>query len=193
MKPSSQQVTQLLMDWRNGERAAFDKLMPLIYEELRKLAKRYMKRERIDHTLQTTALVNEAYLRLVDQNEIDWQSRAHFYAVASQVMRHLLVDYARSRNYAKRGGGARQITLDETAVVSRERDSNLIALDEALNRLAAIDPRKSRIVELRYFGGMSVEETGEVLAVSAITVKREWLKAKAWLYRELGPENRDDA
>jgi len=193
MTPSSREVTQLLVDWRNGNQSALDGLLPLVYDELHRLAHNYMGRERPGHTLQTTALVNEAYMRLVNQNQVDWQSRAHFFAIASQVMRHLLVDYARRRKYAKRGGSARQITLDETALVSQERDTGLIALDEALERLAAIDLRKSRIVELRYFGGLSVEETSEVLAVSVITVKREWLKAKAWLYRELSQENHDDA
>jgi RNA polymerase sigma-70 factor (ECF subfamily) len=193
MTPSPREVTQLLVDWRNGNQSALDGLLPLVYDELHRLAHNYMGRERPGHTLQTTALVNEAYMRLVNQNQVDWQSRAHFFANAAQVMRHLLVDYARRRKYAKRGGSARQITLDETALVSQERDTDLIALDEALERLAAIDLRKSRIVELRYFGGLSVEETSEVLAVSVITVKREWLKAKAWLYRELSQENHDDA
>lgn len=179
------QITQLLAEWRHGDRAALDKLMPLVYDELRRIAHRYMKRERPGQTLQTTALVNEAYLRLVDSKEIDWQNRAHFFAIAAQIMRHLLVDRARARRYAKRGSGGHQVTLDETAVISPERDSELLDLDEALNKLAAIDARKSRLVELRYFGGLSVEETAEVLGVSEITVKREWSKTKAWLYREL--------
>ncbi len=190
---SPQQITQLLIDWRSGDQSAFNKLMSLVYEELRRLAHHYMKAERVGHTLQTTALVNEAYLRLVAQQEIQCKSRAHFFAIAANVMRHLLVDHARSRQCAKHGGGARPVTLGETAVISKERSADLMALDEALTRLAAIDPRKSQIVELRYFGGMSVEATAELLAVSAITVKREWGKARAWLYRELDKENPDAA
>ncbi len=193
MAASAHQITDLLVDWRKGDKAALDQLMPLVYDELHRLAHRYMKRERPGQTLQTTALVNEAYLRLADSNEVEWQNRAHFFAIAAQIMRHLLVDRARSRRYAKRGGGGRQVTLDETAVISPERDSELLDLDEALNKLAAIDARKSRLVELRYFGGLSVEETAEVLGVSGITVKREWSKTKAWLYRELRYENRDEA
>jgi len=189
---SPQQVTQLLLDWRTGDRSALDKLMSLVYEELRRLAHHYMKAERVDHTLQTTALVNEAYLRLAQQN-IGCESRAHFFAIAANVMRHLLVDHARARQYGKRGGGALRVTLEGKAVISPERSADLVALDEALSRLAAIDLRKSQIVELRYFGGMSVEQTAEVLTVSAITVKREWAKARAWLYRELNQENRNAA
>lgn len=193
MDLATQEVTQLLVDWRNGDHEALDKLIPLVYGELRRIAGRYMKRERAGHTLQTTALVNEAYLRLVGQQHIEWQDRAHFFAVAAQVIRHLLVDYARSRHYAKRGGNAQRITFDETAVVSTQRDDNLLALDEALTKLAAIDPRKVKLVELRYFGGLSAEETAVVLGVSEITVKREWLKTKAWLYRELTEETSDEA
>ena len=188
MTPSPQEVTPLLVDWRNGNRAALEKLMPLVYDELRRLAKHYMARENPGHTLQTTALVNEAYLRLIGQQQVEWQNRAHFFAIAAQIMRHLLVDHARSHQYAKRGGGAQQVTLDEVAIVSRECSADVLALDEALSRLAAIDPRKSQLVELRYFGGLSTEETAEVLGVSEITVKREWQKAKAWLYRELSQE-----
>jgi RNA polymerase sigma-70 factor (ECF subfamily) len=185
MMPSPQEITQMLIDWQNGNQTALDKLMPHVYDELRRLAHRYMNRDRPGHTLQTTALVNEAYLRLADQKNVNWQNRAHFFALAAQVMRHLLVDHARRHRYAKRGGGARQVTLDEGALVSPERGAELLALDEALSRLSDIDPRKSQIVELRYFGGLSVEETAEVLGVAEITVKREWGKAKAWLYREL--------
>jgi RNA polymerase sigma factor (TIGR02999 family) len=185
MAPSPREVTQLLIDWRNGDQAALDKLMPLVYEELRRIAHRYMRRERPGHTLQTTALVNEAYLRLVGNRNVEFQDRAHFFAVAAQVMRHLLVDYARSRKYAKRGGSARRVTLDEAAVVSPGHDDQLLALDQALVKLASIDQRKSKLVEMRYFGGLNTEETAEVLGVSAITVKREWQKAKAWLYREI--------
>lgn len=185
MAASAHQITELLVSWRNGDRAALDQLMPLVYDELHRLAHRYMKRERPGQTMQTTALVNEAYLRLVDSKEVEWRNRAHFFAIAARIMRHLLVDRARARHDAKRGGARRQVTLDETAVISSERDLELLGLDEALNKLAAVDERKSRLVELRYFGGLSVEEAAEVLGVSGITVKREWLKTKAWLYREL--------
>ncbi|MGE0883349.1 MAG: sigma-70 family RNA polymerase sigma factor [Blastocatellales bacterium] len=183
--PNSGNVTQLLVDWRNGNDDALNQLMPLVYDELRGLAKRYMSRERSTHTLQTNALVNEAYLRLINQQDVDWQNRAHFFAIAAQVMRNLLVDHARSKQYAKRGGGAQQITLDEGLAVASEQSVDVLALHEALERLAEVDERKSRIVELRYFGGLSAEETAEVLGVSEITIKREWLKAKAWLFREL--------
>jgi|SRR5262249_6219483 len=185
MTRSAREVTQLLTDWRNGDQAALEKLMPIVYDELRRIAHRYRRRERPGHTLQTTALVNEAYLRLVGQRNVEFQDRVHFFAVAAQVMRHLLVDYARNRKYAKRGGGARQVSLDEAAVVSQGRNEQLLALDEALARLASLDKRKSELVELRYFGGMSTEEAAEVLGVSTITVKREWQKARAWLYREM--------
>jgi RNA polymerase sigma factor (TIGR02999 family) len=185
MTPAPREVTQLLADWRNGDQAALEKLMPIVYDELRRIAHRYMRRERPGHTLQTTALVNEAYLRLVGRREIEWQNRAHFFAVAAQVMRSLLVDYARGRKYAKRGGDRIQVTLDETAGAFEGQPAEVLALHEALEKLATVDRRKSQLVELRYFGGMSVEETAEVLGVSGITVKREWLKAKAWLYREI--------
>ena len=193
MTPIPHPVTELLARWRRGESAALEELMPLVYDELRRLAHRYMRRERPGQTLQTTALANEAYLRLVDADHLEWQDRAHFFAVAAQIMRHLLVDRARSRRYAKRGGGAHRITLDETAVISRENAPDLLALDEALTRLWALDQRKSRVVELRYFGGLSAEEAAEVLEVSVVTVKRDWLKAKAWLYRELNSEIGSDA
>lgn len=185
MTPSPEEVTQLLRNWHNGDQSALDKLMPLIYDELHRMARRYMRRERTGHTLQTSALVNEAYLRLAGQRNIEWQSRAHFFAVAAQVMRRLLVDYARGRKYTKRGGDRLQVTLDETAGAFEGQPAEVLALHEALEKLAAVDQRKSRLVELRYFGGMSVEETAEVLGVSGVTVKREWLKAKAWLYREI--------
>jgi len=186
--PSPDDVSQLIVDWGAGDPAALDRLMPLVYDELRRLAHRYMNRENPGHTLQTTALVDEAYLRLVDQTRTHWKSRAHFFGIAAQLMRRILVDHARSHLYAKRGGGARKVALDEVAVVSPERGAELIALDDALERLAAFDPRKSRVVELRYFCGLSVEETAEILDVSAITVKRDWLVAKAWLRREMSNE-----
>jgi len=189
MRPS--EVTQLLIDWRNGDRSAIDKLMPIVYEELRRIARRYMRQERPSHTLQTTALVHEAYCKLLDQREMQWQNRAHFFAVAAQVMRRLLVDHARTRRYAKRGGGARAVSLDEVALVTEDRAEQVLAVDEALTRLAALDRRKGEIVELRYFGGLSAEETGEVLGVAAITIKREWLKAKAWLQRDLDERQGD--
>ena len=177
-------VTQLLMDWGNGNQDALNRLMPLVYEELRRLAKRHMARERRDHTLQTSALINEAYLRLVDQRNAQWQNRAHFFAVAAQVMRHILIDHARSHQYAKRGGGALKIPFDETALVfSEERAAQLVALDDALNTLAAADPRKSQVVELRFFGGLNIGETAEVLKISPATVEREWRAAKGWLNR----------
>ena len=179
------QVTQLLIDWSNGDQSAFDRLMPLIDEELRRLAHRYMSRERAGHTLQTTALVNEAFLRLVNRKNLQWQNRAHFFGLAAQVMRTILVDHARSHASAKRGGGTRNLELDEAMVVSQQKASEVIALDEALKQLALIDPRQSRIVELRFFGGLTVEEAAEVLHVSPVTIKREWSIAKAWLYQEL--------
>jgi len=185
MTPSTQEVSQLLMAWREGDLGAFDRLMPMVYDELRRLAHRYMRRVPEGQTLQTTALVHEAYLRLVGQGDVDWQNRAHFFAVCAQVMRSLLVDRARSRYAIKRGGGLRQVELEDAGAKSPSQDEKVMALDEALERLAAIDPRKSRIVEMRYFGGMSVEETAQVLDVSPITIKREWSKARAWLYREM--------
>jgi len=183
--PANEGVTQLLMAWSEGDQTALERLIPLVYEELRQRAHEHMRRERPGHSLQTTGLVNEVYLRLVDLNQMRWQNRAHFFAIAAQLMRRILVDYARARRYAKRGGGARQVSLDEAAVVSKERSAEFIALDDALKSLAAIDPRKSQIVELRYFGGLSVKETAEVLKISPRQVAREWNLARAWLYREL--------
>jgi RNA polymerase sigma-70 factor (ECF subfamily) len=185
MTVSPQEVTQLLAAWREGDQDALDKLMPLVYDELRRIASRYMKREHAGHTLQTTALVNEAYLRMVGQQNVDWQNRAHFFGVAASVMRHLLVDRARANGRVRRGENPQRVPLDEGAVVSEQKGEELLALDEALTRLNEIDDRKVKIVELRYFSGLSAEETAEVLGVSEITVKLEWLKAKAWLYREL--------
>ena len=188
MTPAPTEVSQLLLDWGNGDKAALDRLTPLVYEELHRLAHRHMRLERPDHTLQTTALVNEAYVRLVDQRNLHWKNRAHFFSIASRLMRRILVDLARAHKRAKRGGGALEVSLDEASIVSSERAAELVALDEALTNLAEIDPRKSQVVELRFFGGMSVEETAEAMRLSPITIKREWSAAKAWLYREIGKE-----
>jgi len=183
--PSSREVTQLLVDWSKGNKAALDQLMPLVYQELRRLASNYLRRERRDHTLQSTALVNEAYVRLVDYSNLRWQDRAQFFALAAQLMRHILIDHARSHHYAKRGGGAQKVPLDEAAFLSDERATDLIGLDDALTSLSAIDPRKSQVVELRFFGGLSIEETAEVMKLSSMTVQREWRWAKAYLYKEI--------
>jgi RNA polymerase sigma factor (TIGR02999 family) len=183
--PDSEALTQLLEDWSNGDQAALDRLMPLVYGELRRLAHYYMRRERAGSTLQTTAVVNEAYLRLVDQTRTTFTSRAHFFAIAATIMRRILVNYARDRAAGKRGGGARKVPIEDAAVLSQERARDLVALDEALERLAKDDERKSRVVELRYFGGLSVEETAEVLGVHSNTVLREWRLARAYLHREL--------
>ena len=185
MTRSPQEVTQLLVAWRNGDQNARDELMPLVYQELHRLAHQYMSRERPGHTLQTSALVNEAFLRLADQRDVQWQNRAHFIGIAGQMMRRILVDYARNRGYAKRGGGAVQVSLDEELIVSDERTAAIVALDDALQKLACLDERKSRLVELRFFGGLSIEETAEVLGVSPGTVMRDWTLAKAWLRREM--------
>ena len=193
MSPRPLQITQLLHAWGDGDEHALDKLLPLVQGELHKLAHRYMARERPGHTLQTTALVNEVYLRLVRARDLPWQDRAHFFAVCAQSMRRILTDYARSRRYAKRGGGAQQVSLNEAPEVSRQPRGDLVALDDALNQLAAVDERKSRVVELRYFGGLSVEETSEVLKVSPETVMRDWKLAKACLLRELSGEQRDES
>jgi RNA polymerase sigma factor (TIGR02999 family) len=187
MNDATHEVTDLLAAWSDGDQTALDKLMPLVYAELRRIAHRYMNRENPGHTLQTTALIHEAYLRLVNQPDAHWQNRAHFFAVAAGVMRHILTDFARARQFAKRGGAVHNVSLDEASVVSPERLAEVVALDDALQSLAAIDLRKSQIVELRYFGGLSVDETAEILKVSPRTVMREWVSAKAWLYRELVP------
>jgi RNA polymerase sigma-70 factor (ECF subfamily) len=189
MEVGTERVTQLLINWRNGDKAAFDQLMPLVYEELRRLARRFMGKERRDHTLQTSALINEAYLRLVDQTAANWQNRAHFFAVAAQVMRHILIDHARSYKYEKRGGGAQKVPLDEAAVFSEERVAELVALDDALTSLSALDLRKSQIIELRFFGGLSIEETAEVMGLSPTTVQREWRATKSWLQRFIEGKN----
>jgi RNA polymerase sigma factor (TIGR02999 family) len=183
----------LLQAWGRGDTAALDQLLPLVHEELRRLARRQMRHERPGHTLQATALVNEAYLRLIDVKRIRWQNRAHFFAMAARVMRRILVDSARARGYQKRGGRTQKVSLDEALVVSREPGQDLVALDDALQALAAFDPRKSQVVEMRFFGGLSVEETAQALHVSADTVMRDWRLAKVWLLRELRGTARDDA
>jgi RNA polymerase sigma-70 factor, ECF subfamily len=183
--PPAKEVTQLLVAWRNGDGEALNRLLPLVYDELRHLAHRYMGRRFAGQTLQTTALVHEAYMHMVGRQQVALQDRTHFFAVCAKVMRNLLIDRARARQAARHGGGQQRVSLDQAALISPEKSADLLALDEALDRLARIDARKSQIVEMRYFGGMSVEETAEFLNVSPITVKREWLKARAWLYREL--------
>ncbi|MEA2173403.1 MAG: hypothetical protein QOD00_995 [Blastocatellia bacterium] len=187
---SQQDVTELLLEWQQGDKCALDKLTPLVYDELRRIAHRYVQHERDGHTLQTTALVNEAYVRLVGGQGIEWQNRAHFFAVTAQVMRHILIDHARRRRYAKHGGEAQRVSFDDASVMSPERAAELVALDEALDELARLDARKGRVVELRYFGGLSLEETADVLDVSVMTVRRDWRAAKAWLYRALGGDQR---
>jgi RNA polymerase sigma-70 factor (ECF subfamily) len=187
-EPGSSEVTRLLLELANGNRDAVDALLPLIYDELRRLAANYLRRERVDHTLQPTALVHEAYLRLVDQREVSWQNRAHFFGVAAQMMRRILVDHARAHNAGKRGADFQKLSLEDNIDKAVERSTELIALDEALKELAEIDQQKARIVELRYFGGLSAEETAEVLGVSAVTVKRHWSMARAWLYGRLKGE-----
>jgi len=177
-------LTQLLVAWSDGDAAALEQLMPLVYAELRRLARRRLARER-GRSLQTTALVHEAYLRLIDQRSVRWQNRAHFFAIAARMMRRILVDHARARQCGRRGDGAVPVSLDTVAEVSSERAAQLVDLDDALSRLAEVDPRKSQVVELRFFGGLSVEETAEVLGVSGVTVMRDWSTAKAWLHREI--------
>jgi len=185
-------VTELLIAWSNRSHSAIEEqLFPLVYEELRRLAHRYMSRERPGHSLQTTAVVHEAYLRLIDQKHVQWQNRAHFFAIAAEMMRRILITHAQSHAYAKRGGGTVNVSLDEAAILSREKASELIALDEALTSLTAIDVRRSRVVELRFFGGLTNEEIAEVLKISPNTVTRDWNVAKAWLYREMSREQAD--
>ncbi|MGE0882078.1 MAG: sigma-70 family RNA polymerase sigma factor [Blastocatellales bacterium] len=193
MIPASQDVTGLLIDWSNGDQAALDELLSLVNSELRKLASRYMRRESPGHTLQTSALVNEAYLRLIDQKNVQWQNRAHFFGIAAQLMRRILIDHARSHQYQKRGGGAIQVSLDEAAAVTEARAAELLAIDEALEKLTAMDIRKGRIVELRFFGGLTEEETAEVMKISVPTIQREWRAAKAWLHRMLTDGENDEA
>ena len=182
---SPPEITGLLVDWSNGDQSALEKLLPLVERELHRLAHSYMRRENPDHTLQTSALVNEAYLKLVDQKKTHWQNRAHFFGIAAQIMRRILMNYARDQHRAKRGGKTVQVSLSEVAVMSKEKSQELIALDEALKRLADVDERKSQVVELRYFGGLSVEETAEVLRISPVTVMRDWKYARAWLARSI--------
>jgi RNA polymerase sigma factor (TIGR02999 family) len=182
------EVTQLLINWSQGDRKALDDLIPLVQVELRRLARHYMAREKPDHTLQTSALINEAYIRLIDQQNVPWQNRAHFFAVSAQVMRHILVDHARKHRYAKRGGGAPQVSLDEAVARVDQKADELVALDEALKSLAKLDPRKSQIIELRFFGGLNLDETAEVMKISSPTVQREWRSARAWLRHELNRE-----
>jgi RNA polymerase sigma factor (TIGR02999 family) len=193
MTPSSQEVTELLLAWRDGNEAALEKLLPLVYDELHRLAARYMRRESPGHTLQTSALVNEAFIRLIDQQQVHWQNRAHFFGIAAQLMRRILLDHARGQARAKRGGGLHRVSFDEGAIVSEQCAAELIALDDALNALAAFDSRKSRIVELRFFGGLSNEEVAEVMEISLRTVEREWRKAKAWLHLAISEGVTDEA
>jgi len=192
MTANAEDLTGLLIEWGQGDKAALDRLTPLVYDEIRRIAHRYVQREREGQTLQTTALVNEAYLRLAGSANISWQNRAHFFAVTAQVMRHILIDHARRRQYVKHGGDAQRVSFEvansETALMSQPRAAELLALDEAIEELAKIDQRKSRVVELRYFGGLSLEETAEVLEVSLMTVRRDWRAAKAWLYKRVKGE-----
>jgi RNA polymerase sigma factor (TIGR02999 family) len=182
---SPHRVTQLLMDWSHGDNAALAELTPLVYEELRRLAHHFMEGQRPDHTLQTTALVDDAYLRLADQTNPNWQNRAHFFAVAARAMRQILVNYAKSNRAQKRGGGALKVELDEAAIVSPEQSKEIVDLHEALERLGALDSRKARVVELKFFGGLNHDEIAEVMKISTVTVRRDWVFAKAWLYTEL--------
>jgi len=190
MTPSSQSITQLLVEWRDGDHTALDRLIPLVHQELRRLAHHYLKQERHEHTLQTTALVNEAYLKLVDHKGMQWQNRAHFFAVAAQAMRRILVDHARTRDALKRGGGLVMTNLDEAAALVDTQAADLLALNDALDQLAHLDARKSRIIELRYFGGMTFEETAEVIGLSPTTVNREWKSAKTWLLKTMSQQDK---
>jgi RNA polymerase sigma factor (TIGR02999 family) len=183
--PGPAEITRLLVDWRGGDQAALAQLIPLVHDELRRLARRHMAHERVGHTLQATALVNEAFVRLIDVRQVKWQDRAHFFAMSSRLMRRILVDFARSKGYQKRGGGAQKVSFDEALNVTREPGQDLVALDDALDALAAFDARKAQVVEMRFFGGLSVEETAEALNVSVDTVMRDWKLAKAWLLRQL--------
>jgi RNA polymerase sigma-70 factor, ECF subfamily len=192
MPVTSHEVTQWLHEWSNGDQAALDRLLPVVYDELRQMAHRYMARQNPGHTLQTAALINEAFLKLVGQPDKHFENRAHFFGVAAQAMRSILVDFARAKQFAKRGGGAHAVALDEALTVSAERAAELVALDDALQELAIVDARKCRVVELRYFGGLSVAETAQVLQLAEITVMRDWSMAKAWLHRELSKDGKSD-
>ncbi len=183
--PEQHHITELLAEWSEGNQSALDKLYPLVYEELHRLARRYMSRERKGHTLQTTALINEAYVRLVDQRNVHWANRSHFFAISAQIMRRILIDHARRHAYAKRGGGAQQVSLEEAATVTPDQSLELLRLDEALKSLSEMDPRRGQVVELRYFGGLNNEEIAGVLNVSENTVTRDWNMARAWLYQQL--------
>lgn len=190
MDQKPENITRLLLDWRAGDRLAFDELVPLVQSELKRLARNYMRRQRVGHTLQTTALVNEAFIRLVDSDKVNWQDRNHFFAISAQLMRRILVDAARRKNSQKRGGERVQVTLDDRLNVSDEKETDLIALDEAMALLAKLNPRHSQIVELRYFGGLTEEEIAETLGVSSRTIRRDWNLARAWLFRELSQTNK---
>jgi RNA polymerase sigma factor (TIGR02999 family) len=183
--PDQHEITQLLAEWSDGDQSALDELYPLVYDELHRLARRYMSREKKGHTLQTTALINEAYVRLVDQKNVHWANRSHFFAISAQIMRRILIDHARRHAFAKRGGGAQHVSLEEVAVITRDASRELVRLDEALKSLAEMDPRRSQVVELRYFGGLNNEEIAGVLNVSENTVTRDWNMARAWLYQQL--------
>ena len=188
-QPAPQEITQLLLAWGDGDKQALEKLMPLVYQELRHLAKNYMRRQRTDHTLEATALVNEAYLRLIDSSQVRWQNRTHFFAISAQLMRRVLVDFARTKQANKRGGDKQKVTFSEELPVSFEKESELIALDDALNELAELNERQSKIVEMRYFGGLNEKEIAEALDISARTVRRDWSFVRAWLFRELKKES----
>jgi len=189
---SEAKITELLLAWGEGDEAALEQLIPLVYQELHRLARHYMRQEQPGHILETTALINEAYLRLVDGNRVHWQNRSHFYALCARAMRRILIDHAKSRRRAKRGGGAHEVSLDEVASLAQDRAAELVLLDEALKRLETFDKRKSQVVELRFFGGLSIEETAEVMKISTISVSRDWSTAKAWLHREMSGKEPDD-
>lgn len=188
LTPSTDNITELLAGYSRGDKQALDKLMPIVYDELRRQAARYLRREKAGHTLQTTALIHEAYVRLVDQRQVQWQNRAHFFGIAAQMMRRILVDHARSKQRTKRGGSDIRVSLNDLQVPTQSQDLDVVALDEALERLAAMDEQQARVVELRFFSGLTVEETAEVMSISPATVKRDWSVAKAWLHRELSAD-----
>jgi RNA polymerase sigma-70 factor (ECF subfamily) len=193
MAPTSHEVTKLLLAWSEGDKQALDRLVPLVYDELRQLAQSYMRKERGDHTLQTTGLIHEAYMRLIDANRVQWRNRAHFFGVAARLMRQILVNIARERGAQKRGGGAEQVSLDEAMLIDRGREEGLVALDEALGALAQFDARKAQVVEMRFFGGLTEEEIAAALNVSTETVRRDWRLARSWLRRKLSGEQNDGA